>query len=398
MPASSPSSAAHLWVAGSDAPEKPELNLGFLPLSDAASLIVAATQGFGEPHGLTLHLHRQPSWSALRDNLLGGRLDAAHSLYGLVYGIQLGLGGAPATDMAVLMGLAQNGQSINLARSLALAGVRDIASFVARVRDPRAQPLTLAHTFPTGTHIFWLYYWLAAQGIHPLRDVRTVLVPPPQMPEHLAAGRVDGYCVGEPWGAAAVAGEQGFTLTTSQAIWPDHPEKVLTCTRAFTERYPNTARALIRTLLDASRFIEENPENRASTAQLISGAAYVNAEPALVAERFLGRYQDGLDHQWEDAHPLAFHRHGAVNPPYLSDGLWFLTQFRRWGLLREEPDYLAIAEAVQCTALYRDAATSLGLEVPATRRHSVLLDGRAWDGSDPAGYARSFDLHALADQ
>ncbi|WP_295514706.1 CmpA/NrtA family ABC transporter substrate-binding protein [uncultured Pseudomonas sp.] len=397
MSASSPSSAAHLWVAGSDAPEKPELNLGFLPLSDAASLIVAATQGFGEPHGLTLHLHRQPSWSALRDNLLGGRLDAAHSLYGLVYGIQLGLGGAPATDMAVLMGLAQNGQSINLARSLALAGVKDIASFVARVREPGAQPLTLAHTFPTGTHIFWLYYWLAAQGIHPLHDVRTVLVPPPQMPEHLAAGRVDGYCVGEPWGAAAVAGEQGFTLTTTQAIWPDHPEKVLTCTRAFAERYPNTARALIRTLLDASRFIEENAENRASTAQLISGAAYVNAEPALVSERFLGRYQDGLDHHWEDAHPLAFHRQGEVNPPYLSDGLWFLTQFRRWGLLRDDPDYLGITAAVQCTELYRDAATSLGLAVPATRRHSVLLDGRAWDGSDPAGYARSFDLHALAD-
>ena len=397
MPDSPPSAAAHLWVAGSDAPEKPELNLGFLPLSDAASLIVAATQGFGEPHGLTLHLHRQPSWSALRDNLLGGRLDAAHSLYGLVYGIQLGLGGAPATDMAVLMGLAQNGQGINLARSLALAGVQDTASFVARVREPGAQPLILAHTFPTGTHIFWLYYWLAAQGIHPLRDVRTVLVPPPQMPEHLAAGRVDGYCVGEPWGAAAVAREQGFTLTTSQAIWPDHPEKVLACTRAFAERYPNTARALIRTLLDASRFIEENQENRQSTAQLISGVAYVNTAPELVTERFLGRYQDGLDQKWEDTHPLAFHRQGAVNPPYLSDGLWFLTQFRRWGLLREEPDYLAIAAAVQCTALYREAATSLGLPVPATHRSSTLLDGRVWDGSDPAGYARSFALHALAE-
>ncbi|KTT63543.1 nitrate transporter [Pseudomonas oryzihabitans] len=397
MPASPSLSAAHLWVAGSDAPEKPELNLGFLPLSDAASLIVAATQGFGEPHGLTLNLHRQPSWSALRDNLLEGRLDAAHCLYGLVYGIHLGLGGAPATDMAVLMGLAQNGQSINLARSLALEGVHDTASFVARVRQAGAQPLTLAHTFPTGTHIFWLYYWLAAQGIHPLHDVRTVLVPPPQMPEHLAAGRVDGYCVGEPWGAAAVARGQGFTLTTTQAIWPDHPEKVLTCTRAFAERYPNTARALIRTLLDASRFIEDNRENRLSTAQLISDPAYVNADPALLADRFLGHYEDGLDHRWDDAHPLAFYRRGEVNPPYLSDGLWFLTQFRRWGLLRGDPDYLAIARAVQCTELYSEAAAGLGLERPATQRSSTLLDGRPWDGSDPAGYARSFALHALTD-
>jgi len=397
MPAQPSPHAAPLWVAGSDAPEKPELNLGFLPLSDAASLIVAATQGFGEPHGLTLNLHRQPSWSALRDNLLNGQLDAAHCLYGLVYGAHLGLGGAPATPMAVLMSLAQNGQSLNLARSLTREGVRDTASLVERIRQPDARPLTLAHTFPTGTHIFWLYYWLAAQGIHPLQDVRTALVPPPQMPEHLAAGRVDGFCVGEPWGAAAVARGQGFTLTTTQAIWPDHPEKVLACTGHFAERYPNTARALIRTLLDASRFIEESRENRLGTAQLISGADYADTDAALLAQRFLGHYEDGLDGHWEDQHPLAFHRQGAVNPPYLSDGLWFLTQFRRWGLLREEPDYLAIAEAVQCTELYRQAATDLGLAVPPTRRSSTLFDGRTWDGSDPAGYARSFAIHALSD-
>ena len=111
--------------------------------------------------------------------------------------------------------------------------------------------LTFAQTFPTGTHAMWLYYWLASQGIHPLQDVNSVVVPPPQMVAHLQAGRIDGLCVGEPWCASAVQQNQGFTLATSQAIWPDHPEKVLGCTQAFVDAYPNTARVLVMAILEA---------------------------------------------------------------------------------------------------------------------------------------------------
>ncbi|CDF83320.1 hypothetical protein PKB_1970 [Pseudomonas knackmussii B13] len=383
------------WVAGSDAPEKSALNLGFMALSDAASLIVAATQGFAQPYGLTLNLHRQSSWAVLRDRLLNGELDAAHCLYGLVYGVQLGIGGGTTADMAVLMGLCQNGQAINLSAALQRDGVTSADALRQLVLQQGAR-LTLAHTFPTGTHALWLYYWLASLGIHPLRDVATLVVPPAQMVEHLRAGRIDGFCAGGPWGAHAIDEGMGFTVATSQAIWPDHPEKVLAATRAFVEECPNAARALVMSLLDASRFIEASEENRRSTARLISGADYVDAPLASIEPRLLGYYQDGLGHAWKDAHALRFHGDGAANQPWLSDGLWFMTQFRRWGLLRDDPDYLGVARQVQQQALYREAAQALGIPVATDEmRSSTLLDGRTWDGTDPAGYARGFALHAM---
>ncbi len=383
-------------VAGNDSPEKRVLNIGFMALTDAASVIVTATQGFAEKYGLTLNLQRQASWATLRDKLLSGELDAAHSLYGLVYGAQFGLGGAAATDMAILMGLNQNGQSINLSHGLKFAGVTTSDALNMRAHQKGAK-LTFAQTFPTGTHAMWLYYWLASQGIHPLDDVDSVVVPPPQMVPHLKARRIDGFCVGEPWCAQAVEENLGFTLATSQSIWPDHPEKVLGCTRTFVEHNPNTARALIMAILEASRFIDESEENKRSTAQLLSGGEYVDAPLNVIQPRFLGQYQDGLGHAWLDAHPLRFHAEGAVNMPYLSDGMWFITQFRRWGLLRDDPDYLAVAQQVHQLGLYRQAAESLGIAVPEVMRSSQLLDGQVWDGSDPAGYARSFRLNALAD-
>ncbi|QLC72531.1 ABC transporter substrate-binding protein [Pseudomonas sp. LPB0260] len=392
-----PRSDALAWVNGSDAPEKSALEIGFMALTDSASLIVAATQGFAQPYGLTLNLQRQASWATLRDKLLSGELDAAQGLYGLLYAVHLGIGGTPPVDMAVLMGLSQNGQSINLSQPLQEAGVTNAEALRARVRQNSAK-LTLAQTFPTGTHALWLYYWLASQGIHPLDDVNTVVVPPSQMVAHLQAGRIDGFCAGEPWGAQAIAERKGFTLATSQSIWPDHPEKVLGCTQAFVSAYPNTARALVMAVLEASRFIDQSEENKRSTAHLLSAGEYLDAPLNAILPRFLGQYEDGNGHAWLDAHPLRFFDEGKVNMPYLSDGLWFMTQFRRWGLLREDPDYFAVARRVQQLKLYHEAAEALGIALPASPlRSATLLDGKPWDGADPAGYARSFALHALAD-
>jgi nitrate/nitrite transport system substrate-binding protein len=391
-----PINTALAWVNGSDAPELNSVDVGFMALTDSASLVVAATQGFAQPYGLNINLHRQPSWASLRDRLVSGQLHAAHSLYGLVYAAHLGLGGQ-ARDMAVLMGLNQNGQSINLSRALQDAGVITPEALDRRTHQSDSK-LTFAQTFPTGNHALWLYYWLASQGIHPLRDVDSVVVPPPQMVEHLQAGRIDGFCVGEPWGASAVSQHLGFTLATTQAIWPDHPEKVLGCSLEFVQQYPNTARALVMAVLEASRFIEQNMDNRRSTAQLLSAAEYVNAPVEAIESRLVGEYDDGLGNRWTDHHAVSFHRQGQVNLPYLSDGMWFMTQFRRWGLLREDPDYLGVAKTVQQLDVYREAATALGINVPdSPMRSSQLIDGKIWDGSDPAGYARSFKLHALAD-
>ncbi|MFG0634136.1 CmpA/NrtA family ABC transporter substrate-binding protein [Pseudomonas sp. xss_2] len=385
------------WVNGSDAPEKPSLDIGFMALTDCASVVVAATQGFAQQQGLTLNLKRQASWAGLRDKLVSGELDAAHCLYGLIYAVHLGIGGVPASDMAVLMGLNQNAQAINLSPALQRKGVTSPEA-LARLAHQNGPRLTFAQTFPTGTHAMWLYYWLASQGIHPLRDVHSVVVPPAQMVAHVQAGRIDGFCVGEPWSADAVAQGQGFTLATSQSIWPDHPEKVLGCARAFVEQYPNSARALITAILAASRFVEQSPENRRSTAQLLSGKAYLDTPLENIEPRLLGDYQDGLGNRWQDRHALRLFDQGRANLPYLSDGMWFMTQFRRWGLLREDPDYLDVARQVQQLGLYREAAAALGVpcaELPM--RSSLLIDGIRWDGSDPHGYARSFRLHAMAE-
>ncbi|WLG46786.1 CmpA/NrtA family ABC transporter substrate-binding protein [Pseudomonas sp. FP1740] len=392
-----PSAGPLAWVNGSDAPEKTEINLGFMALSDCASVVVAATQGFAQPYGLTLNLKRQSSWANLRDKLVSGELDAAHSLYGLIYAVHLGIGGVASTDMAVLMGLNQNGQSINLSHGLQALGVTSPEALDHHVHQSRPK-LTFAQTFPTGTHAMWLYYWLASQGIHPLQDVDSVVVPPPQMIAHLQAGRIDGFCVGEPWAASAVQQNLGFTMATTQTIWPDHPEKVLGCTRAFVEQYPNTARALVMAILEASRFIEASRENRRSTAQLLSAPEYLDAPLDCIEPRLLGDYTDGLGNHWQDPHAMRFHSGGEVNLPYLSDGMWFMTQFRRWGLLRDDPDYLRVARQVQQLDLYREAATAVGVPAQAQEmRSSQLIDGKVWDGSDPAGYAHSFTLHAMSD-
>ena len=315
---------------------------------------------------------------------------------GLIYGLQLGTAG-PRKEMAVLMNLNHNGQAITLSKKLAEKGAVDAPS-LAKLMATEKREYTFAQTFPTGTHAMWLYYWLASQGIHPLDDVDSVVVPPPQMLAHLKARRIDGFCVGEPWSAQAVDEQMGCTLTTSQAIWPDHPEKVLGCTRAFVEEYPNTARALVMAVLEASRFIDASEENKRSTAQLLSGSEYLDTPLNAIQPRFLGQYEDGMGYAWQDQHPLRFFANGEVNMPYLSDGLWFMSQFRRWGLLRNDPDYQAIAGQVQQLNLYREAASQLGIALPASAmRSSTLIDGKVWDGNDPAGYARSFALHALSD-
>jgi ABC-type nitrate/sulfonate/bicarbonate transport system substrate-binding protein len=309
----SPVPPALAWVNGSDAPEKSSLDLGFMALTDCASLVVAATQGFAQPYGLTLNLKRQTSWANLRDKLVSGELDAAHSLYGLIYAVHLGIGGVAPSPMAVLMGLNQNGQSINLSRGLQQQGVITPEALERHVHQSRTK-LTFAQTFPTGTHAMWLYYWLASQGIHPLRDVDSVVVPPPQMVAHLQAGRIDGLCVGEPWCASAVKQNQGFTLATSQSIWPNHPEKVLGCTQAFVDQYPNTARVLVMAILEASRFIEASTQNRRSTAQLLSAREYLDAPLDCIEPRLLGNYEDGLGNQWQDPHARRHVVHDPVPP------------------------------------------------------------------------------------
>jgi len=366
--------------------EKTHLRLGFVSLADAAPLVVAKLLEFGHAHGLTLELSRQPSWAALRDKLLSGELDAAHALYGLAYGVQLGLGG-PQTDMAVLMVLNRNGQAITLSNRLAdaLAAHRTLPDALATLgRKP-----VFAQTFPTGTHAMWLYYWLASQGVHPLRDIESVVIPPPQMVAALAEDRLDGLCVGEPWNAAAEARGVGRTIAYSSEIWPDHPEKVLACRRDFASSHPHTARALVQTMLEACRWLD-GAGHRDEIARWLVRPEYIGIDEALIAKR-LTRDSASLAPR---RLPVRFFDDGTVNYPRTADGVWFLTQYERWGMIGHHDDYPAIAAAINQTGLYREAAECMGIAIPADSVSQVFIDGRVWDGSDPDGYAKGFEIHA----
>ena len=259
--------------------------------------------------------------------------------------------------------------------------------------DKEKRDYTFAQTFPTGTHAMWLYYWLANYGINPFKDAKIITVPPPQMVANMRSGNMDGYCVGEPWNARAVADKIGFTATTTQAIWKDHPEKVLGCTADFTVKYPNTARAMTAAILDASKFIDASVVNRRKTAEVIAAKSYVNTDMDVIVDRMLGRYTDGMGKTWDDPDAMKFYNDGHVNFPYLSDGMWFLTQQKRWGLLKEHPDYLAVATKINRIDIYKQAATASGVALPATEmRTSTLMDGKTWSGKDPAAYADSFAI------
>ncbi|WP_411202304.1 CmpA/NrtA family ABC transporter substrate-binding protein [Kosakonia cowanii] len=383
-----------VWAAGSDAPEKKTLRVGFIPLTDCAPVVMAAVKKFDEKYGITIIPSKESSWASVRDKLLSGELDAAHVLYGMVYGLQLGVSG-PQREMAVLMTLNNNGQAITLSNQLKAAGVTDGASLKKVIAASPQGTYTFAQTFPSGTHAMWLYYWLANAGIDPFSDVRNVVVPPPQMVVNMKIGNMSGFCVGEPWNQRAILDGIGFTAATSQQIWPDHPEKVLGTTSAWVSANGNAARALTAAVLEASRWIDASDENRRETAKTIAARAYINTAVETIEGRMLGHYEDGLGKTWQDAHAMRFFNDGAVSYPWLSDGIWFLTQQKRWGLLKSDPDYLAVARQINRSELYKQAATAVGgISVPtSSMRSSTLIDGKVWDGSDPAAYANSFAIH-----
>jgi nitrate/nitrite transport system substrate-binding protein len=388
-----PALRAAVYAQGSDKPEKEEVRIGFIPLTDCASVVMASVLGFDKKYGVKIIPTKEASWAGVRDKLVNGELDFAHVLYGLIYGVHLGTSG-PKKDMAVLMTLNQNGQAITLSKKLADKGAVDAAS-LAKLMATDKREYTFAQTFPTGTHAMWLYYWMASVGINPLKDAKVITVPPPQMVANMRVGNMDGYCVGEPWGHRAIADGIGITAATTQDIWPDHPEKVLGTTAEFAKKYPNTARAVTAAILEASKWIDAGLQNKMKMAETIADKAYVNTSVDVINQRILGRYQNGLGKTWDDKNHMKFYADGNATFPYLSDGMWFLTQHKRWGLLKDHPDYLTVAKQINHIDIYKQAATASNTPVPKeTMRSSKFMDGVVWDGKDPKKYADSFKVKA----
>ena len=365
------------WIAGSDKPEKTRVRIGFMPLADCAPVVMASVLGFDEQYGFRFELRRELSWTGMRERLLGGGIDAAQVLPGLLYGLQMGIGTA-ARRMAVLMTLNRNGQGITLSRALA-SRAPDAAALARLVRTGALRP-SFGHTFPTGNHAMFLSYWLAAAGIDPLADCKLLTVPPGQMAASLAAGHLDGFCAGEPWGRRALREGAGVPVVSSAAIWPDHPGKVLGTSAEFAAANPHTCRAMVAALLASARWLDASRSNREAAAEVLASPAYVNADRELLQACLAGSH-----------HGLHFFAGGEASFPWLSDGMWFLTQQRRWGLLGTDPAYAALAREVHRIDLYREGAAMAAVDVPdGAMRRSTLIDGRVWDGSDPAGYAASF--------
>ena len=245
----------------------------------------------------------------------------------------------------------------------------------------------------------WLYYWLATYGINPMKDAKIITVPPPQMVANMRVGNMDGYCVGEPWGHRAIVDGIGITGVTTQDIWKDHPEKALGTHRRLRQEVPEH-------LPRRDRWPSSRPaagstpacRTRLKMAETVADKAYVNTSVDVINQRILGRYQNGLGKTWDDPNHMKFFNDGAVNFPYLTDGMWFLTQHKRWGLLKEHPDYLGVAKQINQIELYKQAASRAEGQRAEGRRcaRSKLIDGVVWDGKDPAKYADGFKVKRLS--
>src|SRR5690606_11925662 len=359
-------------MSGGSAGPLRSLRIGYMPLVDCAPLVVAVHLGLDRRHGLSLQLHRQASWASVRDRLLSGELDAAHALAGMAYGIDAGIGG-PREPMAVLLVLNHNGQAIVLAPEPAQR-LGEGATLREALDIPRRRP-RLAQTFPTGTHAMWLYYWLAAQDVDPLHEVEAVTLPPPEMPAALARGELLGYSVGEPWAAQAEVQGIGARVIRSGELWPGHPEKVLTCRRAFAALEPDTVTALTAAVLEACRWLDEDPDHRSEAARWLAGDGAIDLPVETLVDCLLLPGGAGR------ATGLRFHGDGEVNFPWLSDGRWFLHQFRRWGWLPAEAsgDDARLADLHRLDS-YRLAALQVGVPLPrADTRRSLLFDGMRWE-------------------
>jgi len=364
------------------------IRIGFIPLTDCASVVMADKLGLYKQYGLNVEVTKEASWANVRDKLLTGELQASHCLFGMPFSVYTGVGGTAGKELKVAMVLNANGQAITLAKELsAYAGYADIKGVPAAVEALRAKKEpTFAMTFPGGTHDMWLRYWLAASGVDQ-NTVKIVTIPPPQMVANMKVNTMDGYCVGEPWPGVAVRDDIGYTHIATQDIWKDHPEKALVVNQEFAEKRREDLKKVMRAILEASIWLDQI-ENRAEAAEIISGQAYVNAPTDVLKDRLVGKYDlgGGLGEKTFTDDYMLYHKGGAVNFPRKAHAIWFMNQYVRFGYLTEAPDYQAIADKLIMQDLYQEAAGELKIAVPEDdmQKFTVKLDDATFDPAHPA--------------
>ncbi|MEX2204861.1 MAG: CmpA/NrtA family ABC transporter substrate-binding protein [Myxococcota bacterium] len=394
------------------APEKPDLVLGFTPLTDCAPLIVALEHGHFERYGLRVALSCEPSWANIRDKLAAGVLDGAQMLAPMPIASTLGVGPLHQA-MVTALSLGLNGNTITvsteLARSMAEADpqamatvsgrARALARVVAERSDIGAARLRFASVFPVSMHAYHLRRWFASAGLRAERDLRLVVQSPVRMVAELEAGAIDGFCVGEPWGSLAVARGSGSSLLATHELWNCAPEKVLGVRLDFAERHPETHLALVCALLEAARWCDAH-ENRPKLARMLADGGFVRAPASVLA--------------LSESH--VFHRY-AANFPWRSHAIWIIAEMLRWGQIEKPLDVRTAAASVYRTDLAREAASRLGLAVPQadekregthaepwqaagttgpiTLGPDLFFDGSVFDPGDPVGYLARCEVSDL---
>ncbi|WP_292221099.1 CmpA/NrtA family ABC transporter substrate-binding protein [Mesorhizobium sp.] len=352
-----------------------QINAGFIPLFDSAVLVAAREIGFAAREGVDLTLSRETSWANIRDRIAIGHFDLAHMLGPMPIACNLGL--TPlASDTIVPFSLGLGGNCVTVSNTLwagmvahgalpdldpARAGKALVVLIRERANAGR-DPLRFAVVHPHSGHNYELRYWLAACGIDPSREIEIVIVPPPFMADALAAGRIDGYCVGEPWNSASVVAGTGHIVTIKALLWRNSPEKVVGVRKAWAEQNPDALAALLRALHHSARWCQD-PANRGELAALMAQPSVLGLSPALQMPILTGHVAlgGGAELAVEDFF-LPFGK--AANFPWKSHALWFYTQMVRWGHVAHTPENLAIARDCYRPDLYRSALKPLGVALP----------------------------------
>ncbi|MGQ0793832.1 MAG: ABC transporter substrate-binding protein [Deltaproteobacteria bacterium] len=389
------------WVGGvyaADGPETPDIRFGIIALTDCSSIVMAHELGLFKKYGINSIISKEASWAVIRDKLTLGENQATHMLFGTPFASTMGLQGSPVKPMVFPFCINHNGQAITLTKDLLAKGVRTPKQIkpLADAANKKGEPMSFAMTYPPGTHAMWMRYWLASGGINPDRDVSLITIPPPQMVANMKVGKMDGFCVGEPWNARAISDGIGFTAITTQQIWKDHPEKVLAFTEEFAAKNPKTVKAILRAMIESSKFIDKL-ENRAQVAEVVSKPQYINTPPATLLPRLLGKYDYGDGRPIEDDPYYMTFFDRDTNFPWKSHGVWWLSQFRRWGMVKEAPDYKGLVNRVMRSDIYREVAKEMGVSAPAEdMKKELFFDGIEFDPATPEAYAKGFAVKNIA--
>lgn len=306
------------------------VRIGFIPLADCAPLLIAQELDLFRKHGVRVELSCEVGWATIREKLLYGQVDAAHAIAGLALAMRMGLSTPPCRVVAPFV-FNLHGNAITLSKDLWSSGVRDAKSLKQRVLSNSQRRFTFGIVSRYSSHFCLLRKWLSAGGIDVEREVRLVALPPTQMAANLAAGLIDGYCVGEPWNSFAVECGAGWIAATSEQLSPGHPEKVLLTTESFIDQHRDECRAIIKALREACVFCDA-PENRATVAHTLAESGYFPGNEGVLKKSLVGPLDLGTGKTAEVSHFHIFQRNDA-NIPTSDRGRWLINEFIEHGLL-----------------------------------------------------------------